>query len=154
VAVVDIVFLDTSILLPGLLDMGSGSKSPREILLAIADSKIRHAVTAWHCCLEFYAVSTRLPQELRISPNEAARLIEESILARFHVSGLPASRWKGFFDSAARRDVAGGAIYDAHIAETALRAGAAVVVTENTRHFASLLPQGIRVVTAAEFEVR
>jgi predicted nucleic acid-binding protein len=41
---------------------------------------------------------------------------------------------------AASRDViAGGRIYDAHIAEIARAAGAAVVVTDNRRHFLSAL---------------
>jgi hypothetical protein len=46
--------------------------------------------------------------------------------------------------------VAGGRIYDAHIAEIATISGAEIVVTENRRHFLSLLAQGVRVLSAAE----
>jgi predicted nucleic acid-binding protein len=47
--------------------------------------------------------------------------------------------------------VAGGRIYDTHIAETARAAGATVIVTDNRRHFLSALRYGIRVETPAEF---
>jgi len=47
--------------------------------------------------------------------------------------------------------MAGGRVYDAHIAEAARLAGAELVVTENRRHFVPLMRYGIRVLTAAEF---
>ena len=53
--------------------------------------------------------------------------------------------------AAARDAIAGGRIYDAHIAEVARAAGAAVIVTDNRRHFLSALRYGIRVETPAEF---
>jgi len=53
--------------------------------------------------------------------------------------------------AAARDQVAGGRIYDTHIAETARAAGATVVVTDNRRHFLSALRYGIRVETPTEF---
>ena len=43
------------------------------------------------------------------------------------------------------------AIYDAHIAEVAFRSGAHTLVTDNRRHFTSLLRHGVRVLTTAEF---
>ena len=45
----------------------------------------------------------------------------------------------------------GGRIHDAHIAEIARAAGAAVVVTDNRRHFMASLRHGIRVETPTEF---
>lgn len=53
--------------------------------------------------------------------------------------------------AAARDGIAGGRIYDAHIAEVARSAGADVVVTDNRRHFLSALRYGMRVETPAEF---
>ena len=53
--------------------------------------------------------------------------------------------------SAARDAVSGGRMYDAHIAEVARSAGAAVVVTDNRRHFLSALRYGMRVETPSEF---
>jgi predicted nucleic acid-binding protein len=47
--------------------------------------------------------------------------------------------------------IAGGRIYDAHIAEVARAAGLEVIVTDNRRHFLAALRYGIRVETPAEF---
>ena len=52
---------------------------------------------------------------------------------------------------AARDGIAGGRIYDAHIAEVARAVGADVVVTDNRRHFLSALRYGMRVETPSEF---
>jgi hypothetical protein len=47
--------------------------------------------------------------------------------------------------------IAGGRIYDAHIAEVARTAGARSIVTDNRRHFLAALRHGLRVETPAEF---
>jgi predicted nucleic acid-binding protein len=142
-------FFDTSILLAGLVEMGGDE--PRLILDAIARGAVSGPLTAWHCCLEFYSVATRLPAGFRLEPEQARRLVEEEILARFRVCDLPADARSRFLTDAAEDRVAGGRIYDAHIAETARLAGARVVVTDNRRHFVALLRHGIRVWSAAEY---
>ena len=53
--------------------------------------------------------------------------------------------------AAARDRMTGGRVYDAHIAEVARAAGAAVVMTDNRRHFVSALRYGLRVETPSEF---
>jgi predicted nucleic acid-binding protein len=53
--------------------------------------------------------------------------------------------------TAARDVIAGGRVYDSHIAEIARAAGAAVVVTDNRRHFLSALRYDMRIETPAEF---
>ena len=65
------VFLDTSILLAGLIELGPASGPAQELMAAVAGGRLRRPCTAWHCCLEFYAVSTRLPEEFRLSPADA-----------------------------------------------------------------------------------
>jgi hypothetical protein len=60
-AVVSDPFVDTSVLLGGLIELGPAARAPQQVLAAIAAGKVRTPRTAWHCCLEFYAVSTRLP---------------------------------------------------------------------------------------------
>ncbi|MFP3941926.1 MAG: hypothetical protein ACLF0P_16650 [Thermoanaerobaculia bacterium] len=45
-----------------------------------------------------------------------------------------------------KRRVAGGAVYDALIAESAARAGADSIVTLNPRHFERVAPEGLLVV--------
>lgn len=143
-------FFDTSVLLAGIIDFGRGSHHSQLVMDAVADGRIRQPLTAWHCCLELYAVSTRLPEEYRLEPEIAVRFLREEVFARFSVQGLPAERREEFLVAAAGGGTAGGRIYDAHIAEVARLAGAQLVVTENRRHFTSLLRHGIRVLVSAE----
>ena len=145
------VFLDTSVLLAGLIDFGPQSAPAQSLLHAVVLKRAGEPATAWHCCLEFFSVATRLSPEFRISPPDAALLIENEVFARMTVHGLPAQHRLPMLKAAARDAVAGGRIYDAHIADIARVSGAAVVITDNRRHFVSALRYGMRVETPAEF---
>jgi predicted nucleic acid-binding protein len=144
-------FLDTSVLLAGLIDMGPQSAPAQSVMHAVAERKLREAATAWHCCLEFYSVATRLPPEFRLIPPDALRLLEEEVFGRMAVHDLPAGARLGLLRAAARDQIGGGRIYDAHIADTARASGATVIVTDNRRHFLAALRYGIRVETPVEF---
>jgi hypothetical protein len=143
-------FFDTSALIPGVIEMGAGGAPAQALLTAVADGRLPRPHTAWHCCLEFYSVTTRLPRELRLSPAVATQLVQEELLGRFDVHDLPVDRRQALLQSAVRDQVGGGRIYDAHIADVARAAEASLVVTENRRHFLGLLPHGIRVLTCSE----
>jgi len=145
------VFLDTSVLLAGLVDFGPQSAPAQSLLHAVAEKDVRSPATAWHCCLEFFSVATRLPPEFRVSPAEAATLLEEEVFARIAVHDLPAAERVSMLHAVGRDSIAGGRIYDAHIAEVARSVSADVVVTDNRRHFLSALRYGIRVETPTEF---
>jgi len=144
-------FFDTSVLVAGLIELGAVGEHAQRIMTAVALNRVRGAETAWHCCLEFYAVSTRLPAELRLAPADAFRLVEEEIIGRFRVHQLAEGRRLSFLRDAVRDEVVGGRVYDAHIAEIARRAGAKIVVTDNRRHFATLLRHGVRVLGTEDF---
>ncbi len=150
-AVVNPVFLDSGVLVAGFVDFGAGSEAPQKILDAVADGRVREVQTAWHSCLEFYAVTTRLPEEWRLTPADARHLLEQEILPRMRIHQIPEKGRHGFLLQADRDLIQGGRIYDAHIAEIARLAGAAIVVTDNRRHFTSLLRQETRVLGTAEF---
>src|SRR5262249_7144821 len=106
-------FLDTSVLVAGLIEIGDASANPQKIMAAIADGQFRQAVTAWHCCLEFYSVATRLPEEFRLPPADALRLLEEEILARLDVRQLPPPAHAPFLRALEHDRVIGGRVYDA-----------------------------------------
>jgi predicted nucleic acid-binding protein len=144
------VFLDTSVLLSGLIDFGPQSAPAQEVLHAVAERRLS-AGTAWHCCLEFYSVATRLPPEFRLAPKDACLLLQEEVFDRMTVSDLPSEARTGLLRVAAEENIGGGRIYDAHIADVARSAGAGVIVTDNRRHFLTALRHGIRVETAGEF---
>lgn len=144
-------FFDTSVLLAGLVDFGPQSAPAQSLLHLVAERQLTNAATAWHCCLEFFAVSTRLPPEYRLSPADAAQLVELEVFGRMAVHDLPAAARLAFIRSVSQDSVSGGRIYDAHIAEVARAAGASAVVTDNRRHFVTALKHGLRVETPAEF---
>ena len=150
-AVVISAFFDTSIFVAGLVEMGRTSEAPQRAMAAVARGQIRRPATAWHCCLEFYSVVTRLPEELRVAPDEALQLIEGDILDRFEMRQLPGNALGSFLKALEHDRIVGGRVYDAHIAEIARLSGAKAVVTDNRRHFSSLARHGIRVLSAEEF---
>jgi hypothetical protein len=145
------IFLDTSVLLGGLVDLGESAVAAQNVMTAIAQGRLGRPHTAWHCCLEFYSVSTRLPEEFRLSPDDALLLLEREVFGRFAVHQLGRAKLRAFMAAAAADGIAGGRIYDVHIAEIAREAGAGVVITENVRHFGSLVAYGMRVETAVQF---
>ncbi|MFI5183301.1 MAG: PIN domain-containing protein [Vicinamibacteria bacterium] len=144
-------FLDTSVLLGGLIDLGPTVRPAQDVMAAVAEGRLRHPMTSWHCCLEFYAVATRLPEEFRLAPADAVRLLDAEILGRFEVGQLSKDRRLGLLRDAVEDRVAGGRIYDAHIAEIARECGAKVVITDNVRHFSGLVRHGVRVATSSAF---
>ena len=144
-------FLDTSVLLAGLIDFGPQSGPAQSILHAVSEKRVPKVSTAWHCCLEFYSVATRLPPEYRLTPADAFRLLDEEVFANMAVDDLPAAERVPLLRAAAQDKIGGGRVYDAHIAEVARAAGASVIVTDNRRHFLSVLRYDMRVETPAEF---
>jgi predicted nucleic acid-binding protein len=145
------VFLDTSVLLAGLVDFGPQSAPSQSLLHAVAEKQVVDVATAWHCCLEFFSVATRLPPEFRLPSADAAQLLEHEVFGRMAVHDLPSEARLAMIKAAAREGTAGGRVYDAHIADVARAAGATVVITDNRRHFIAALRHGIRVETPAEF---
>jgi hypothetical protein len=108
------VFLDTSVILAGLIDFGPQSAPAQTLMHAVAEKRIPQCATAWHCCLEFYSVATRLPPEFRIAPADALTLLEEEVFARMAVHELPASHRLPMLRAAAHDAVAGGHLRFAH----------------------------------------
>jgi predicted nucleic acid-binding protein len=139
------------VLLAGLVDFGPQSAPAQSVLHGVAEHTIAPVGTAWHCCLEFFSVSTRLPPEFRLTAGDAVRLLQEEVLDRMAVSDLPPADRLPLLRAAAQDRLTGGRIYDAHIAEIARAAGAQVIVTDNRRHFLAALRHGIRVETPTEF---
>ena len=146
----EVAFLDTSVFVNGLIEIDPADPA-QGLMDAIAKGALGRPRTAWHCCLEFYSVATRLPAGLRISPADAGQIVEEEILGRCDVLDLPRASRLSFVRTAVQEGIAGGRIHDAHIAEVARAAGARVVLTENRRHFVPLLRRGVRVLTATEY---
>ncbi len=143
-------FFDTSVLLGGILDFGEKSAASQALMTAVAKGKFREPATAWHCCMEFYAVVTRMPAELRLSPREAALLVEEELFGRFQIRDLEPDARTQLMETAAAEAVTGGRLYDLHIGEIAWRSGARLLVTDNARHFGGVARRGVQVLSSGE----
>jgi len=76
---------------------------------------------------------------------------ELRVLKRFRVVELSPGARLPLLQTTVQERVAGGRIYDAHIAEVARQAGTSVVVTDNLRHFSGLVRQGLRLLDSAAF---
>ena len=145
------VFFDTSVLVAGLIELGPTAEPAQRIMTTVAEGRLNRPYTAWHCCLEFFSVTTRLPAAFRLKPADALRLLEGEILARFQIWQLPEDAQSRFFRQIVQEGVTGGRIYDAHIGEIARESGAKIIVTDNRRHFGTLLSHPIQVLSTVEF---
>lgn len=148
-ALVGPVFVDTNIFVAGFLELGPSAAAAKTVLHAASSGRIRRPCTTWHCCLEFFAVTTRLPGECRLSPGDAVWIVQKDIFPVFDVAQLSDSERLDFLDEAVRERVTGGRIYDAHLARIARHAGAKAMITENVRHFSALERFSVAVLDSA-----
>ena len=139
-------FIDTSVIVPALIDQLPNHQAA---LLALSENanEPNQAICSTHSLAECYAVFTALPLARRITPSEAQQLITESIAGRLTVRGLTRADYLEATALVAQRGLLSGAIYDALHVVAAIRAQSERIVTYNVRHFLSLAPDHITVVT-------
>ena len=102
--------------------------------------------TAAHALAEAYAVLTRMPAPHRLAPADALALLEGNFIDGAQVIALDAEGYRSLLKRAARNGLAGGRTYDAIVAECAVRARAAALLTFNALHFQALDAARVRVV--------
>jgi predicted nucleic acid-binding protein len=96
-----------------------------------------YGVVATHTLAELYAVLTRLPLRPAIPPPVALQLIEEN-LRGFQTIALSAANYRAVLRRLEKLNLAAGAIYDALIAQAALKARVERLLTLNPGHFRRL----------------
>lgn len=130
------VFFDTSVLLPAFLEDHEHHDPSLKAFLKVDK---RSGCCAAHSLAEFYATATRLPGKHRLS-GEQVLLFLENVVERLTTIALTADEYYHTIKSAAANGVVGGTIYDALLAQCAVKAEADVVYTWNARHFRQLGP--------------
>jgi predicted nucleic acid-binding protein len=90
-----------------------------------------------HSFAELYSVLTRLPVRPPISPIIAQRLIDEN-LNLFVAIPLTADDYQEAIACMVGLNLLGGGIFDALIAQAALKAGVDILLTLNPNHFTRL----------------
>jgi predicted nucleic acid-binding protein len=92
-------------------------------------------VAAAPALIESYSVLTRLPSPQRLSPSDALALLEMSFVADAEVVALANHSYLTLLRNAPAAGVYGGRTYVAVIAECAVQAKVAALLTLNESHF-------------------
>lgn len=87
-----------------------------------------------HSLAEVYSTLTRMPGKHRISA-EQAMLFIGSIRERLTIVALSGDEYADALQAASARGIVGGGIYDAMLAQCAMKARAEVIFTWNARHY-------------------
>lgn len=99
-------------------------------------------IVAVHSLAELYAVLTRIPTSLRVSPAAARDLIQENVLGAAAIVTLDAADYEAVVKRCAELGLAGGVVYDALIARAAEKAEVDTLLTFNPRDFHRIWPEG------------
>ena len=102
-------------------------------------------VVAAHVLVEAYAVLTRLPPPHRLAPSDAWTLIRANFVEQAAIAALTGPEYVAVIGRLAAANIRGGKTYDAVIGASAEKAGAAVLLTFNPRHYEPA-PKGFLVV--------
>lgn len=130
-------FLDSNVLIAGAYEDHDRFEIASDILDAAKAGQL--AMTSAHALAETYAILTSLPRPSRFSPDEASRYIGD-VVVYLKISALGAKDMAQLLTGLAGSGVAGGRVYDAVHARTAVKAGADTIVTWNEKHFIGLEP--------------
>lgn len=134
--------IDASVLVAGVLDWHADHAICRTERARWEQLTEKPCIPA-HALLESYSVITRLPAGLRLRAEDALEVLYGAYGA-LPVAPVPKDLW-GLIDDLARRDVIGGAVYDAVILESAVLARTEELVTLDSKVFERLARDRIRV---------
>jgi predicted nucleic acid-binding protein len=128
---------DTSVLVP--VFYGNHVHHQASIDLFIQFDKSTGSCGA-HSLAEVYSTLTRMPGEHRISADQAM-LFVGSIRERLSVIALAGEEYADALQVSSARGIVGGGIYDAMLAQCAIKAQAETIYTWNARHYAQCTPE-------------
>ena len=131
---------DSNVLVAGLL-RGHPHHGRAAPVLRGARSGERALVVASHALAEAYATLTALPVSPRVTPAEAARMIDDDVASVAEVVALDGADYVAVLDRMARLDLPSGAVYDALHVRAAEKAGADELLTFNGAHFRRMPPE-------------
>ncbi|MGD0124409.1 MAG: PIN domain-containing protein [Terriglobia bacterium] len=124
-------FFDTSVLIPTFLEDHEHHEAS---LSAFLKADRPSSCCAAHSLAEVYATLTRLPGRHRLSGDQAL-LFLENIRERLTLVTLDAEEYSTAVQEAAAAGIVGGAVYDALLAQCAVKAHAETIYTWNVKHF-------------------
>ena len=130
------VLYDTSVLLAALL-VEHANHSLAFPQLELARRGMVQGCLSTHSLAELYSVMTRLPLPLRVVPDEAEAAIMD-LLDYLEPSPLLVAEYQQAIRQMVTLRLVGGVIFDAIIAQAALKAGVDQILTFNPKDFTRL----------------
>jgi predicted nucleic acid-binding protein len=130
------ILFDTSVLVAALLTNHSKHSQAFPSLEAVQRRENQGYISA-HSLAELYSVLTRLPEPLRVSPDEAQALIVD-LSGYLAVVSLQSEDYKAAISQMVALKLPGGGIFDALIAQAALKAKVNHLLTLNAKDFTRL----------------
>jgi predicted nucleic acid-binding protein len=124
-------FFDTSVLVPLFYRDHVHHRSSQELFIRFHRST---GCCGAHSLAEIYATLTRMPGKRRIGGDQAM-LFLGNIRERLTIVSLDGEEYAHALQLSAARGIVGGAIYDAMLAQCALKSKAQLIYTWNTRHY-------------------
>jgi predicted nucleic acid-binding protein len=113
-------------------------------------NRIIQGYISTHSIAELYAVMTRLPLAQPLNPQQIHELIVNN-LESFHPVDLESNDYLEIIRNVAVLNITGGGIYDAIIAQAALKANVDMLLTMNSKHFTRLGENIARLVREPSF---
>ncbi|MBI5191829.1 MAG: PIN domain-containing protein [Nitrospirae bacterium] len=128
------ILLDTSILVAAMVTSHPEHAIAFKYLRDARQNKF-HGIIAAHSLAEVYAVLSSMPVQPRISPDAAWQLIKKNLIGTFEIVSLSKSDYISVIQKVSGDQLSGGIIYDALIAQSAIKAGADQLITLNVADF-------------------
>ncbi len=130
------VLFDTNILVASTIEAHPNHAISLPWIQQVRNKSI-HGYISTHSIAELYAVMTRLPLAQPLNSQQVYELIVNN-LESFHLVDLESNDYLEIIRNVARLNITGGGIYDAIIAQAALKANVDVLLTMNSKHFTRL----------------
>jgi len=130
-------FFDTSVLVPVFYGDHVHHQASLELFIRFDKST---GCCGAHSLAEVYSTLTRMPGKHRIS-SEQAMLFIGSIRDRLSIIALSGDEYADALQASAAMGIVVGGIYDAVLAQCAIKATAQAIYTWNARHYALCGPE-------------
>jgi predicted nucleic acid-binding protein len=131
------ILFDSSVLIAAFVESHPKHKSALSFLMKAKNKEVQLFVSS-HTILEIYSVLTSAPFKPKITPIIAKRLIENNIRNIAKTIYLTDEDCFKIVDKMSNSNFSGGIIYDAIVAECAMKAKVDEILTLNSKDFLRL----------------
>jgi predicted nucleic acid-binding protein len=136
-------FFDSNVVIASCVEEHEHHERALELLERVLGG-VDIGATSAHALAEAYAVMTRLPKPLRVTPKTAALLLEENYLKHFDIVELTGSEYGRLIIGAGQAGWIGGLIYDAIHVSCATKAAVQRLYSWNAHHLQTVASEEFR----------